>query len=305
MDPATAAASAGVADSARPVAPADPAGSGSANPAGSGAAGLAGSGSANQAGPGSANPARSGSANPAGSGSANPARPGSANPAGSGSANPAGSGSPFESGAVGLAGSGAAGVAGSGAAGVAGSGAAGVAGSGSRPESVRPTGSKLAAGPSGPGGPGASMVKCRVREILGRVGDKWSLFVIFRLGDGPQRFTALKRSVEGVSQRMLTVTLRGLERDGIVSRTMYPVMPPRVDYALTPLGHTLLDAVGALMAWADEHLAEVDAARAAYDASSARAAHHATPARDAHGTSAHPFATSTSSAPPAAGAGSQ
>ena len=289
MDPATAAASAGVADSARPVAPADPAGSGSANPAGSGAAGLAGSGSANQAGPGSANPARSGSANPAGSGSANPARPGSANPAGSGSANPAGSGSPFESGAVGLAGS----------------GAAGVAGSGSRPESVRPTGSKLAAGPSGPGGPGASMVKCRVREILGRVGDKWSLFVIFRLGDGPQRFTALKRSVEGVSQRMLTVTLRGLERDGIVSRTMYPVMPPRVDYALTPLGHTLLDAVGALMAWADEHLAEVDAARAAYDASSARAAHHATPARDAHGTSAHPFATSTSSAPPAAGAGSQ
>lgn len=149
------------------------------------------------------------------------------------------------------------------------------------------------------------MVKCRVREILGRVGDKWSLFVIFRLGDGPQRFTALKRSVEGVSQRMLTVTLRGLERDGIVSRTMYPVMPPRVDYALTPLGHTLLDAVGALMAWADEHLAEVDAARAAYDASSARAAHHATPARDAHGTSAHPFATSTSSAPPAAGAGSQ
>ncbi len=181
MDPATAAASAGVADSARPVAPADPAESGSANPAG----------------------------------------PGAANPAGPGS----------------------------------------------RPVSVRPTGSKLAAGPSGPG---ASTVKCRVREILGRVGDKWSLFVIFRLGDGPQRFTALKRSVEGVSQRMLTVTLRGLERDGIVSRTMYPVMPPRVDYALTPLGHPLLDAVGALMAWADEHLAEVDAARDAYDASPAR-----------------------------------
>src|SRR6266700_717117 len=179
MDPATAAASAGVADSARPVAPADPAESGSANPAGPG----------------------------------------------------------------------------------------------SRPVSVRPTGSKLAAGPSGPG---ASTVKCRVPEILGRVGDKWSLFVIFRLGDGPQRFTALKRSVEGVSQRMLTVTLRGLERDGIVSRTMYPVMPPRVDYALTPLGHTLLDAVGALMAWADEHLVEVDAALAAYDASPARGGHHAT-----------------------------
>src|SRR6266700_1490848 len=203
MDPATAAASAGVADSARPVAPADP--------------------------------AESGSANPAGPGSANPAGPGAANPAGPGAANPAGPGS--------------------------------------RPVSVRPTGSKLAAGPSGPG---ASTVKCRVREILGRVGDKWSLFVIFRLGDGPQRFTALQRSVEGVSQRMLTVTLRGLERDGIVSRTMYPVMPPRVDYALTPLGHTLLDAVGALMAWADEHLAEIDAARVAYDAPAARDAYGAT-----------------------------
>jgi DNA-binding HxlR family transcriptional regulator len=120
-----------------------------------------------------------------------------------------------------------------------------------------------------PGGfavPGPSTAKCRIREILGRIGDKWSLFVIFRLGEGPQRFTALKRAVDGISQRMLTVTLRGLERDGIVSRTMYPVMPPRVDYALTPLGHTLLDAVGALMAWVDEHLPEVDAARDAYDA---------------------------------------
>ena len=86
----------------------------------------------------------------------------------------------------------------------------------------------------------------------------------------PQRFSTLKRAVDGISQRMLTVTLRGLERDGIVSRTMYPVMPPRVDYALTPLGHTLLDAVGALMAWVDEHLAEVDAARDAYDARSSR-----------------------------------
>jgi DNA-binding HxlR family transcriptional regulator len=90
--------------------------------------------------------------------------------------------------------------------------------------------------------------------------------VIFRLGGGPQRFTALLRSVDGISQRMLTVTLRGLERDGIVSRTMYPVMPPRVDYELTKMGHTLLDAVGALIAWADTHLHEIDTARAAYDA---------------------------------------
>ena len=126
--------------------------------------------------------------------------------------------------------------------------------------------------PSGTGseaaGPGITVSSCRVREILERVGDKWSLFVIGRLGDGPQRFTALKRSVDGISQRMLTVTLRGLERDGIVSRTMYPVMPPRVEYELTKLGWTLLDAVGALLAWADAHLDEVDAARAAYDARS-------------------------------------
>jgi DNA-binding HxlR family transcriptional regulator len=105
------------------------------------------------------------------------------------------------------------------------------------------------------------MSGCRIREILERVGDKWSLQVIFHLGDGPLRFTALRRSIDGVSQRMLTVTLRGLERDGIVSRTMYPV-----EYALTPLGATLLDAAGTLVSWADAHLAEVDAARAAYDA---------------------------------------
>ncbi len=119
---------------------------------------------------------------------------------------------------------------------------------------------------------GDVMSGCRIREILERVGEKWSLQVIFHLGAGPQRFTGLKRSIDGVSQRMLTVTLRGLERDGIVSRTMYPVIPPRVEYALTPLGATLLDAVGALVSWADAHLAEVDAARAAYDARAAAAA---------------------------------
>ena len=119
---------------------------------------------------------------------------------------------------------------------------------------------------------GDVMSGCRIREILERVGGKWSLQVIFHLGAGPQRFTGLKRSIDGVSQRMLTVTLRGLERDGIVSRTMYPVIPPRVEYALTPLGATLLDAVGALVSWADAHLAEVDAARAAYDARAAAAA---------------------------------
>jgi DNA-binding HxlR family transcriptional regulator len=107
--------------------------------------------------------------------------------------------------------------------------------------------------------------KCRIREILDRVGDKWSLFVIFRLGAGPRRFTELRHSVDGISQRMLTVTLRGLERDGIVTRTVHPVVPPRVDYELTKMGQALIDAVGSLMAWADTHLDDVDAARAAYD----------------------------------------
>jgi len=111
----------------------------------------------------------------------------------------------------------------------------------------------------------AGVAGCRVREILDRIGGKWSLFVIFRLGEGPQRFTALRRSVDGISQRMLTVTLRGLERDGMVGRTVYPTVPPRVDYTLTPLGRTLHDTACSLIAWADEHVSEIDAAQAAYD----------------------------------------
>lgn len=107
---------------------------------------------------------------------------------------------------------------------------------------------------------------CRASEVLGRVGDKWSLQVIFSLGEGTKRFTDLKRGISGISQRMLTVTLRGLERDGIVTRTMYPVMPPRVDYALTPMGQTLLSVACTLIGWVHEHLDEIDAARAAYDA---------------------------------------
>ncbi len=107
---------------------------------------------------------------------------------------------------------------------------------------------------------------CQVREILERVGDKWSMYVVFELAGHTRRFTELKRSIDGISQRMLTVTLRGLERDGVVSRTVYPVIPPRVDYALTPLGVTLQEAVGALVGWAAGHLAEIHAAREAYDA---------------------------------------
>jgi DNA-binding HxlR family transcriptional regulator len=106
---------------------------------------------------------------------------------------------------------------------------------------------------------------CRAREILDRVGDKWSLYVISELGAGTRRFTELKRAIDGISQRMLTVTLRELERDGIVSRTMYPVMPPRVDYTLTPLGHSLIGAVSALVTWAEGHVDEIDVARTTYD----------------------------------------
>jgi DNA-binding HxlR family transcriptional regulator len=123
-------------------------------------------------------------------------------------------------------------------------------------------------GPRTGGEPLAS--RCRATEILGRVGDKWSLQVIFCLGDGARRFTDLKRAIDGISQRMLTVTLRGLERDGIVTRTMYPVVPARVDYALTPMGSTLLEAACTLVGWARAHLEEIDTARAKYDAREAR-----------------------------------
>jgi DNA-binding HxlR family transcriptional regulator len=107
---------------------------------------------------------------------------------------------------------------------------------------------------------------CRAREILQRVGDKWSAYVIDLLGQDTKRFTELHRSIDGITARMLTVTLRGLERDGIVTRTIHPVIPPRVDYALTPLGRTLLDTIGQLVTWADSHVIEIEAARAAYDA---------------------------------------
>ncbi|MEZ4502988.1 MAG: helix-turn-helix domain-containing protein [Dehalococcoidia bacterium] len=106
---------------------------------------------------------------------------------------------------------------------------------------------------------------CEVREVLDRVGDKWSVYVIHMLGGGTMRFSELRRGIEGISQRMLTVTLRGLERDGLVSRTVYPVVPPRVDYSLTALGETLLDAVCALFEWSEQHREDIDAARARYD----------------------------------------
>src|SRR6202171_1887490 len=107
---------------------------------------------------------------------------------------------------------------------------------------------------------------CRgVASILARVGDKWSVFVIMLLGNGPRRFNEIKRIVGGISQRMLTLTLRGLERDGLVTRTVFPTIPPRVDYELTDLGRGLSQPVIALGPWAIEHLTEIEDARARFD----------------------------------------
>ena len=105
-----------------------------------------------------------------------------------------------------------------------------------------------------------------VRQILNRVGDKWSILVIAMLDQGTRRFTELRREVEGISQRMLALTLRQLERDGLVERTVYPVVPPKVEYALTDLGSTLLESVRGLVTWAMEHRGQVAAARVVYDA---------------------------------------
>ncbi|MCC3777618.1 helix-turn-helix domain-containing protein [Streptomyces sp. UNOB3_S3] len=106
---------------------------------------------------------------------------------------------------------------------------------------------------------------CEVRQILDRVADKWSLLVIALLDRRSLRFSELRREIDGISQRMLTVTLRQLERDGLVLRTVHPVVPPRVDYELTPLGVTLHDTIRALVIWTEEHQTEVAAARASYD----------------------------------------
>ncbi|WP_257900972.1 winged helix-turn-helix transcriptional regulator [Saccharothrix obliqua] len=106
---------------------------------------------------------------------------------------------------------------------------------------------------------------CQVREILGIVGDKWALLIVRMLKDGPRRFTELKRSINGISQRMLTVTLRDLERDGILTRTVHNVMPPHVSYELTTMGRTLREATAPLLEWSITHLPHIDAARAAYD----------------------------------------
>ncbi|MFI8926612.1 winged helix-turn-helix transcriptional regulator [Streptomyces sp. NPDC053474] len=107
---------------------------------------------------------------------------------------------------------------------------------------------------------------CQVRQILDRIADKWSLLVIALLDQRRLRFTELRREIDGISQRMLTVTLRQLERDGLVQRTVHPVVPPRVEYELTPLGGTLHHTIQSLVTWTEEHQNEIAAARSSYDA---------------------------------------
>jgi DNA-binding HxlR family transcriptional regulator len=105
-----------------------------------------------------------------------------------------------------------------------------------------------------------------VREVLNRVGDKWSVLIVQLLADGPKRFSELRRAIEGISQRMLTLTLKGLERDGLVTRTFYPTIPPRVEYQLTDLGLTLRKPIQALAKWAQENREQIQLSRNQFDA---------------------------------------
>ncbi|MFI5893348.1 winged helix-turn-helix transcriptional regulator [Actinoplanes sp. NPDC051513] len=113
--------------------------------------------------------------------------------------------------------------------------------------------------------PNAYAADCPSRQILDRIGDTWSVLVVVMLADGMHRYTELAKRIQGVSPKMLTQTLRGLERDGLITRTVHPVVPPRVDYALTELGQSLYGLVEGLEKWAEAHIEDVQAARSLYD----------------------------------------
>ena len=116
-------------------------------------------------------------------------------------------------------------------------------------------------------GPCLQSAGCKnVAPVLNRVGDKWSMMIVMMLSNGPLRFSELKRAIDGISQRMLTLSLRGLERDGLLTRTVTPTIPPRVDYELTELGISLRQPVKALGDWAIEHIACIRAAQERFDA---------------------------------------
>lgn len=121
---------------------------------------------------------------------------------------------------------------------------------------------------------------CRpVSAVLSRVGDKWSVLIVSMLGNGPKRFNEVRRAVGGISQRMLTLTLRGLERDGLVTRTVFPTVPPRVEYELTALGRSLLSPVNGLVQWARANQQAMEKSRQRFDDASERTAKSAQPAR--------------------------
>ncbi|GLQ30228.1 winged helix-turn-helix transcriptional regulator [Litoribrevibacter albus] len=107
--------------------------------------------------------------------------------------------------------------------------------------------------------------ECPIRNVVAQIGDKWSMLILFALVDGEDRFNSLKSRVIGISQRMLTHTLRSLEREGFVSRTVYPEVPVKVEYALTDLGRDLVKPLYQLVSWADSHHEEIKCARKAYD----------------------------------------
>jgi DNA-binding HxlR family transcriptional regulator len=103
------------------------------------------------------------------------------------------------------------------------------------------------------------------RQVLDLIADKWAVLVVYALAGGTKRYSELQRQIAGVSQKMLTQTLRGLERDGLVERKVYPVVPPMTEYSLTPLGRTLIEPLCTICRWTEEHLPEVEAARARYE----------------------------------------
>jgi len=106
---------------------------------------------------------------------------------------------------------------------------------------------------------------CPIRNVVAQIGDKWSLLILFALVDGPDRFNSLKSRIIGISQRMLTQTLRDLERDGFVLRTVYPEVPARVEYELTDMGRGIVKPLYQLVSWADQHHEDIKQARQAYD----------------------------------------
>lgn len=114
--------------------------------------------------------------------------------------------------------------------------------------------------------PNVFVAECPTRRVLDRVADKWAVLILILLADGTKRFNALKRMIGGVSQKMLSQTLKSLERDGLVSRRVIPTVPVTVEYSITPLGRTLHAAVDPLRIWAETHIAAVEAAQARYDA---------------------------------------